>query len=304
MRSFEEEPLPVKIAYWVIFVALVVMFMFPLIEKLISLYPPRQSLIETIIGTFIAAAAGTYGAQVVIEKTKNKEMLIEEIRNTNAAIMLAFDACNTFLSLKKQHVKSLEETYAAQLNTIGNLPAPPPGYQTLIDLQLDFRSLMPMVIPADLLQKTVYEKISLSGRPLSLIIALIRAKETLNHCIENRNKFITDFKSNPAQNEEGHADRMALYLGIPNREGHVDTSYSDALKGIVNSTDDCIQFSKWLCEDLSQHGLSISKRFGKDAPKVHKPDFSLAANNGLMPDIASYKDWETAFPKQKYQDNT
>ena len=68
----------------------------------------------TLTGTFIAAFAGAYGAQYIIEKIKKKENLIKEIRNTNAALTTAFSICNTSLSLKKQHVKSLKENFDKQ----------------------------------------------------------------------------------------------------------------------------------------------------------------------------------------------
>ena len=61
-----------------------------------------------IISTLVAAFAGAYGAQYIVERNRKKEVFLKEIRNTNAAIAVAFTISNSFLSLKQQHIKSIE----------------------------------------------------------------------------------------------------------------------------------------------------------------------------------------------------
>ncbi len=58
----------------------------------------------TLIGTISAAFAGAYGAHWIIERNKRREEWQRELRITNAAIMVSFEICNSFLSLKIQRV--------------------------------------------------------------------------------------------------------------------------------------------------------------------------------------------------------
>src|SRR5689334_19372520 len=78
----------------------------------------NAELIKKIIEDFIVAGtgafAGAYGAQIITERSKLREELTKEIRNTNAAISISFGICNFLLSMKHQHVKDLKEKYDAQ----------------------------------------------------------------------------------------------------------------------------------------------------------------------------------------------
>ena len=265
--------------------------LFPIIHQL-----SNEVLIQTIVGTFVAAAAGTYGAQVVIEKTKNREMLLEEIRNTNAAIMLAFDTFNACFSLKKQRAKPIKEKHDALQEALDRIPQPPPGQFVLFEYQADYSTLAPIFIVTGPLQKQIFEKISAVGRPLALTAALIRAVESLNRSIQERNELIEEMRSMPKETAAQKEAVTFQYFGRTNREGHTDTSFPDFIEAIYRYTDDCIEFSKTLAEDLFAHGENLKKKFGKDAPKVHKVDFSIAPTE-LMPNPDDYADWYKAFPK-------
>ena len=61
----------------------------------------------TIVGTFVSAYAGTWGAQKLAEGTARRRELLTEIRRTNAAIGLAANVANTYITTKKQLVKDL-----------------------------------------------------------------------------------------------------------------------------------------------------------------------------------------------------
>ncbi|MGH8730204.1 MAG: hypothetical protein ACREVF_00660 [Burkholderiales bacterium] len=74
----------------------------------------NSAFITALLGSLAGAFAGAAAAQRIAERSKHREELLREIRNTNAAIALAFGVCNTLLALKKQHVKSLKESYDAQ----------------------------------------------------------------------------------------------------------------------------------------------------------------------------------------------
>ena len=71
----------------------------------------------TLIGTFFAAFAGAYGAHTIIERNRRREEWQRELRITNAAIMVSFEICNSFLALKGQHVKGLGFHYNRDKNS-------------------------------------------------------------------------------------------------------------------------------------------------------------------------------------------
>ncbi len=48
-----------------------------------------------VVSTFIAAFAGTWGAQLLAERTARRKELLDEIRGTNTAIGLTFNIANT-----------------------------------------------------------------------------------------------------------------------------------------------------------------------------------------------------------------
>lgn len=67
---------------------------------------------------FTAALAGAFGgalaAQRIGDRSKQRDALLQEIRSTNAAIMVTFTICNTGIVFKKQHVKDIYETYISK----------------------------------------------------------------------------------------------------------------------------------------------------------------------------------------------
>ena len=88
---------------------------------------------------------------------------------------------------------------------------------------------------------------------------------------------------------------LAFYFGLTDRAGNTDQRFSDSLTGIVSSVDDCIFFSRLLCDELSKHGKKIKGRLGRGAPKVNEPQWEKAERDNLMSDEGSYEDWTTMF---------
>lgn len=263
-----------------------------------------SSLGEVIIGTFIASFAGVMGAHVLTERFKRKDQYLHELRSTNAAIMSAFEICNSMLSLKKQHVIELLEGHAAaremfeqqkQAIAAGTVPQ-----GTVFNLVTDFRSLPLMKMPDAVLIKLVFERISSPPRAQTLTNTLTRTIDSLNVSIKQRNEMIDHWKALPAPTTPAGAaqltnEMISFYFGLRSAQGHVDTSYVDSLTAIGSQTDDCIQFSYMLAIDLNKHGEKVRKKFGRQAPKVNKPSFDKAADQGLMPDEDNYEGWASMF---------
>lgn len=76
-----------------------------LLETLINLVGCIWTFANTtfataLIGSLAGAFAGAYGAQRIAERSKTKELLLAEIRNTNAAIMVASVVFSFFMARK------------------------------------------------------------------------------------------------------------------------------------------------------------------------------------------------------------
>lgn len=263
----------------------------------------NSAFITALIGSLAGAFAGAIAAQRIAERSKHREELLREIRNTNAAIAVAFGICNSLLALKKQHVKGLKARFDTQKIELeefqkkrktgeiqGNAP---------FIFRADLRTLQAQSLPTDTLRAVVFERLSLVGRPLNLVMTLTQTAQSLGESLEKRNSLIEGYKSEFAQNAQ---DLVPRYFGLPYDGSHVNLDYPGTIEAISNQTDDGIFFSNLLCKDLYIHGSQLldvyKKKFKKDPPRISEVDFSAATAAGLMPDEKDYRDWVTAFVKK------
>lgn len=248
------------------------------------------------VGSFAGAFAGALGAQRIAERSKGRDDLRREIRNVNAAIMVAFDVCNTLLSVKKQYVKDLRDTYDAHKREFiahcEKRQQQEPLAPFEIRANLMTLSLPPM--PIDVLQTLIFERLFIGGRPLVLTTALDRTVDGLTASFEARNRFIESFKQNPPNTNR----LITLYFGLP-FEGGVNTDYPSFVEAIYSQTDDGIYYSKRLADDLVEYGEkcadTFKERFGLGAPNINKPVWKDAGD--LMPEEDAYADWARIFVK-------
>ena len=271
-------------------------------KEIISVVDTLKSLEGFVNSTFVTslfgAFAGAYGGQFIVEKIKNRETLLTEIRNTNAAVLMTFDICHSYILLKQQHVGPLKETFDKQREDLNTFQAGVKSGQIpdneIFQFEADLKTCETMFVPIEVLQKLIFEKISLDGRPLILNSNLIRAVQSLNNAIQKRNQLIEGYRAKtPMQSK----DFATQYFGLPYSGGHIDNNYPSCVEFIYKSTDDCIFFSKLLCEDLVAHGEQLKKKFGEDAPKIYTPNFNKAVEFGLIPDESKYSDWTNLFVK-------
>ena len=269
-----------------------------------------QNISAFLNSNFTAALAGAFAGAMVAQRighrSKQRDLLLDEIRSTNAAIVVSFTICNTGLALKKQFVKEIYETYSAKkreleefqkIHGTGEIPANQP-----FEFQADFRTLQMPLVPIDVLRTQVYESISATGRPLALVGALSGAIDSLSDTIRKRNTLIQQFH---ALGAAGEAQLPAFYFGLPYGPGHVSTEFSDTVESLHALTDDVIFFSELLGKDLMSHGNSILDQYSKitkvKKEKISKLDFTEPRKEGLMPDAKNYTDWLKEFPDMAQQ---
>src|SRR4051812_31708586 len=146
------------------------------------------------IGGLTGAFAGAWGAQRIAEKSKRREDLLKELRNTNAATMTAFSTCNAALVLKKQHVLPMYEQFQKDKKAVqdflkkratgqiqGNAP---------IHFTADLRTFPPLDVPIDTLKELVFHRISAYGRPLALASVLDQSIIGLRNAIQQRDRIV------------------------------------------------------------------------------------------------------------------
>jgi len=269
----------------------------------------NSNFTASLSGALAGAFAGAMAAQRIAERAKQRETILKEIRSTNAAIMAAFNICNSGLALKNQFTKEIYDTYIATKKALKEFKQKKDAGQQSADLpfefQADFRTLNAPVVPIDMLRSLMYEEISASGRPLALVSTLDGVIASLADVIQKRNILIDRFRN---LDKDGQKQLPAFYFGIPYDGGHISTEYSDAIESLHNLNDDVIFFSELLVCDLTAHGKHIRDKYKKIAKvkeeKIHAVDFTELHEIGLMPDAANYTDWLKGFPNTDLQDST
>jgi hypothetical protein len=238
------------------------------------------------------AIAGAVGAQWLGDRTEKRKALIEELRSTNAAINVTYTIANTYCNLKNQHGRPMKQRFDDLRRALddfkkarkeGNI-----GKDVLFRFDADFEALIPPYVPVDTLKTLLFEKVTLTGRPLSFVVFLVQSIGDLNASIELRNDMIKECQAKSPIPED---ELAPLYFGLRNKHGHIDRRFASSLENLVTKLDDSIFLSTKIVADLETHGKAIKKALGNKKASVTTIDFTKAKEQGLVPDDAAYKDW-------------
>jgi hypothetical protein len=170
----------------------------------------------------------------------------------------------------------------------------------VFELHADLQTLTPPKMPAELLERCVFEKITIRGRALASAVDLIGAIDGLEKSIKYRNDLIAEIQKLSPVPPKLLAEK---YLALKNEDGIIDEKFRASLTAIVNQTDDCIFFSQILADDLLTYGKrfrrkhSIGLRLG--LPKLQQADWSVAKAHGLIPPAKLYASWLSGFKERK-----
>lgn len=264
----------------------------------------NSAFVTSLIGAGAGALAGAYAAQRLVERAAERKELLAEIRNTNAGIMLAFAVWNPAYGLKKQHVAAMYKEYSEQhaaaheyerkrASTLVNLGMPP-------DFTANLRELPLLDPPVGALQSHVYDKVSVTGRPLLVVPTLVHSVSQLAATMTKRNALIPEL-----QKLEGMVGFSVRYFGLPVAMRPQDTVYPDTMEGMRVLLDSILFLSKLLCEDLLDHGRAVNAKLSstgyRPLPRLSDPDFEQAEREGLAPDEAEFPSWREKFEKVSSQ---
>jgi hypothetical protein len=246
------------------------------------------------IGALAGAWGGAYAVQRIADRAKRRDYLLQELRTCCAAMETAHGVGNVYTGLKNQHVGMLKARYDEQratihaINDARNAGAPAPAEPLYVGL--DFGRLDAIRSRAAYLETLIMEKMSAPIRARSASAALTRSEEQLNECIAQRNDIIVRVQGMPDN------ERLARIFGLPLPNG-VDNSYRDIVTGIYDYTDDCIHFSRVICEDLATHGHQLRKAYqaclrrGARRRVMQVPEVIWPEGGDLIPSKHKYKSW-------------
>lgn len=159
--------------------------------------------------------------------------------------------------------------------------------------QADLESFSNVKVPIEELVSFVFGRLQLlNGRALAVAPTIAQSVQFQGEAVQKRENLIVDFKARTSN--ESHI----LFFGLPTQSG-MDKTYPDTVDAIYSYTDDCLFFSKLICEDLMRHGEktrdTFVREFGADCPFINEPIFADVEKMGLMPDEANYGQWATNF---------
>ncbi len=145
--------------------------------------------------------------------------------------MVAFGICNTLLSAKKQHIKSLKEQFEEQKASVREAMAKQQqGQAGVVEFHANYLTLPALALPLSTLQTQIFEKLSLHGRPIALVTTLIQSMDGLNVAIKKRNDLIESFKGSSLP----HNQLLALYYGF-SFGGQVNQEYPELGGGYLQA---------------------------------------------------------------------
>jgi hypothetical protein len=244
-----------------------------------------------MITAFAGAFAGAIGAQFIAERNAKRERLFEEMRATKYAIGLLFNISNTFLVIKEQHINTicvkynklrlLRDQYEAAMRA-GDAPPGPFRYEA------DLETLPVPFTPIDSLQKILLDKVTPTGKAMILLTPLVQCIEEFRGLIDERNKWIGQYREIPFDQSRQKAD---AYFGKVAPNGDCDRRYPSLMQGLSLMADNCIGFSVVLGGSLIEHGKALAAQYGNGAPSFSPPNWSKAVEASLMPDMKPFTEW-------------
>ncbi len=213
-----------------------------------------KSLPPYFLGTLGSAAFGAFAGAWINNRIQAKKTALAELNGVSSATMLGVSICNSCLGFKRQFVAPMHERFVQLRNGYDQeVIARKEGRTTNFVASVELQTLMLPKMPTELLERHVFEKISIRGRALAAAVQLASSIEGLAKAIENRNGLIDEFRELPQDR------RLSFYLGLRSAEGIIDDRYGATIRGIFDQTNDCIFFSRILAEDLLKYGTACGE---------------------------------------------
>ncbi len=260
-------------------------------------------LFESGLIALAGAFFGAKTAQGTAARNKFRDDITKEIRDTNAAISLAFAVCNSGMQVKRQHLLPLKRDFErGRQGLIEHLRKRKTGEiqgDAPYVLKIGLLGLPVPSIASDTLRSHVLDRLSVVGRPLNLAVSASESTAALVEAVTNRNALIKDFREAGGVKAENF---MARYFGLP-FQGETDEVYLNTLDAMALHVDSLIYFTHMLCGDLKAHGESLLVKYrktlkNKNVPRITEIDFTKAYAEKLIPSDEQFASYVSAFVKR------
>jgi hypothetical protein len=235
----------------------------------------NSAFTTSLVGALAGAYAGARAAQIITERSKEKESLLSQIKSTNAATMVCFSAFNAGAALKKQHVQPMHEEFERAKKELQAFKDQRASGQRQGNAEYvfvaDLKTFPFPSAPIETLKDLVFNKISAYGRPLALVSVLEQSFAGLREAIAKRDALIHRFSSGSVPKELFHN----YYFGSKLPSGDTNQEFPDLVVAIHSYVDDITFFGSLLCMDLIAHGHRVHETFTKKFGKGLVPLTSL-----------------------------
>lgn len=242
-----------------------------------------------ILSTFIAAFAGTWGAQAIAERGVQRKQLLDEIRGINMALGLAFNIANTFLVVKKEQILPLCTKYKQQRREKAEHDEARSAAR--IDpfrYAPDLRTLSAPFTPIQELTRVLLDRVG-TCRAQILLAPLFQNIDGLAYAMDSRNSWISEFRLLLERPDNRKSD---WYFGVRSTDGMLDTRYPSMIEALEAETDGCIGFALELSKSLREYGEKLKKKNPRfTLPTIGEAFFDKAEEAGLIPDMKTYSEW-------------
>src|ERR1700677_950935 len=212
-----------------------------------------------VFSTFIAAFAGTWGAQALAERSADRKALLAEMRTTNIALGLILTITNTYVVTKKRHIRDLVRDYKGQVARREQNP----GATATLNLEPTY----PPSTPISELKEIMCGRMTPDTKVMILLSPLEQSIIGFASTASERNAWIEEFRRMP-DNQSTSEKKLLIFFGLPYALGRRDDRYPKYIEALEYQTDDCIAFSILLGQSLSAYGERLAKQYGEGAPII------------------------------------
>ena len=146
-------------------------------------------------GTLAAAAFGAFAGGWVNSRIQTKKAIVTELNGVGATAMLCFSICNSAIGLKRQFITPMRDAYARARHerVQAALAAKYRAGQNVFNYQLDLKIIMQPKMPTELLERYIFDRVSIRGRGLAAAVQLVASIDGLGKTIKFRNDIIEEF---------------------------------------------------------------------------------------------------------------
>lgn len=247
-----------------------------------------SSFFITVFGASVGAGFGAWAASRIAKKSKLIDVVTEEVRANNLAMILAQQTFNLSLSLKVKAVKPMTEAYNEEVRAFQEKNSSSSSSRTSKGRNLE--KIGQINPPIEVLRTIALERLTLSGPATRAVLAIVESAHCLSRALTTRNELTDIFLH---QQFPPGQDFEHMYFGV-SKDGACHAGYKQSMDSMTKSTDDMLFFSMTLCQLLDDHGVQLRKECKKLVRgKVSINRFRLLDTipDGVIPDKKAYAAW-------------